>query len=517
MCPRFIPLIIVLLLGGSISRAQSLSDDDSEVCETQWQCVPPSGIEPIPGPPTEQNPQEQPIASECPSGDGPAAAPQPPLYESLRYDEDYSYLRDASRRTDPWDSIKFIPLSDDNEAYLSLGGETRQRYEFYHNPEFGAGPQDAQGNNDWMLQRYMLHGDLHLHENIRLFGQLKSGLENGEIGGPRPDVDEDRFDANQAFADLRFPLAEEITWRVGRQEFEYGSGRLISPRETPNLRRSFDAARAIVKVGDWNVDALWSRPVRNRIDVFDDDPNPQKSLWGFYGVHPVAVLPAGHADVYYLGSQNEQGTFYQGTGYELRHTIGTRIWGEPTPWEYNFEFIWQFGKFGNGEIQAWAVASDTHYNLSDWPTKPRLGLTADITSGDRNPDDPDLQTYNPLFPTGAYFNLADLGGPQNFIQVHPRADFHLSETLKASVDWGWFWRTSLEDGTYSIGGSPTRPGEPSRARFLSSSPAATLTWNATRHVTVLTSYVHASAGRFFEETPPGEDVDYATTWVTYKF
>jgi hypothetical protein len=187
------------------------------------------------------------------------------------------------------------------------------------------------------------------------------------------------------------------------------------------------------------------------------------------------------------------------------------------PWEYNAEFIWQFGKFGNGQIQAWAVASDTHYNLIDLPTKPRLGITADITSGDRDPNNPNLQTYNPLFPTGAYFNLADLGGPQNFIQVHPRVDFHLSETLIASFDWGCFWRTSLRDGTYSIGGFPTRPGEPSRAHFLGNTPSVVFTWSATRHVTVLASYVHSFAGQFLQETPPGKDVDYVTTWVTYKF
>jgi hypothetical protein len=230
-----------------------------------------------------------------------ATAKKPPAYKSLRYDEDYSFLREASSQEDYWDHIKFIPLGCEKDHYLSIGGELRERYEFYHNPNFGAGPQDAQGNNDWMLQRYLLHGDLHVNENVRFFGQFISGIESGEIGGPRPDVDRDDFDMHQAFADIQFPIAEQTTWRVGRQEFEYGSGRLISPREVPNLRRSFDAAKAIVKTGDWAIDAFWSRPVRNQGNVFDDDSNPQKSLWGFYGVHPIELLPSGHADLYYLG------------------------------------------------------------------------------------------------------------------------------------------------------------------------------------------------------------------------
>jgi hypothetical protein len=187
------------------------------------------------------------------------------------------------------------------------------------------------------------------------------------------------------------------------------------------------------------------------------------------------------------------------------------------PWEYNVELIWQFGTFGTGNIQAWAVASDTHYNFSEAPLRPRLGLTADITSGDHDPSSPNLQTYNPLFPTGAYFNLADLGGPSNFIHLHPRLDLHFGERVKGSFDWGFFWRESLNDAFYSIAVTPIKPGTPSRARYIGSSPAAKIEWEPTRHITVLVSYVHFFAGPFIQQNPPGEDVDYVTTWVTYKF
>ena len=57
----------------------------------------------------------------------------------------------------------------------------------------------------------------------------------------------------------------------------YGSGRLIDVREGANLRRSFDAARMLLKAGDWQVDGFWSKPVRNRPGVFDDDPTPRVS------------------------------------------------------------------------------------------------------------------------------------------------------------------------------------------------------------------------------------------------
>jgi hypothetical protein len=50
---------------------------------------------------------------------------------------------------------------------------------------------------------------------------------------------------------------------------------------------------------------------------------------------------------------------------------------------------------------------------------PRLGLSIDVASGDRNPHDDKLETFNPLFPNGHY--LADYTGYPNLIHVKPRS------------------------------------------------------------------------------------------------
>src|SRR5262249_22203400 len=130
----------------------------------------------------------------------------PPAYKLLRYEEDYSYLKNPLCRTDFWDPIKYIPLWDRENWYVSFGGELRERYEFYHNLNAGAAPANAQGNNQDMLQRYLLHADLHVGPYFRFFGQVVTGLEDGRIGGPRPDIDRDAFGVHQAFADFILPL-----------------------------------------------------------------------------------------------------------------------------------------------------------------------------------------------------------------------------------------------------------------------------------------------------------------------
>lgn len=141
------------------------------------------------------------------------AAEKAPEYQKLRYEEDYRYL-DA--RGDFFDPIKYIPITSDGAAYLSLGGMLRERYEYQSNPLDGS--QDRAGV---FLQRYMLHADLHV--GARAFAQLQSALASGRRGGPSP-VDEDELDLHQAFVDVALGIGETLalTLRAGRQGMAYG-------------------------------------------------------------------------------------------------------------------------------------------------------------------------------------------------------------------------------------------------------------------------------------------------------
>src|SRR6266852_6313247 len=68
-----------------------------------------------------------------------------PPFQPERSDEDYRYLSDPQRRRDPLDSLKFIPLGSGEANYLSIGGEIRERYEFFNNGEWGRDPRDDDG------------------------------------------------------------------------------------------------------------------------------------------------------------------------------------------------------------------------------------------------------------------------------------------------------------------------------------------------------------------------------------
>jgi hypothetical protein len=439
----------------------------------------------------------------------------PPPYQLLRYEETYGYLQDVTRRTDVWDPIKYIRLGHDADQYLSLGGELRERYEYFDHYNWGQGTQDPNG---YLLQRYMAHADLHLGPQVRAFVQLKSGLEKSRDGGPRP-PDDDDLDLNQAFvdvsADVTAPYA--ITVRTGRQEIAFGSQRLVSVREGPNVRQSFDGLRGTLTAGDWRIDAFGARPVQTKTGSFDDGPDYKRWFWGVYTSGPLSFLPVGWIDVYYLGLDRDQARFSQGTAHELRHSLGTRLWGRLDACDYNFEFLYQLGRFGGGNIAAWTAASDTGYTVSAAPLQPRLGVKVDAASGDRNPNAKTLQTFNALFPKGAYFNEADLIGPANFIDLHPSADFHVGDRATVSTDWDFYWRQSAADGIYGVAVNLVRPAGKSSASYIGSALSLKVDWRLDRHITFTTAYTHFFAGAFLKETPPGEDVNFLAGWATYKF
>jgi Alginate export len=435
----------------------------------------------------------------------------PPAYQSLRYEEDYGYLRDPARRSDFWDTVKYLSLNDKGDRYLSLGGELRLRYEYFRNANWGRGPQDTRG---YFLQRYMVHADLHLNDRIRVFGQLKSALESGRTGGPRP-PDEDELDLHQAFIDAR--MTDALTVRLGRQELAFGSQRLVSVREGPNVRQSFDGGRVIIRAGGWRIDGFFTLPVETDRQVFDDSAERARLFWGVYAVRPFSLLPQANVDGYYLGLDREQARFDQASAHESWHSLGARLWGNPSPWDYNFEFVYQWGHFGRGAISAWTAASDTGYTLHTGRFHPRVGVKANIASGDRRPSGRSLQTFNALFPRGAYFGEIGLIGPANFIDIHPTAEVELSKAVSFSAGWVFFWRQSLRDGIYGNAVNLLRSGRTSRARYIGSQVSLQFEWRLDRHLTLTGVYGHFFAGPFLEQTRPGRDVDYCSTWITYKF
>ena len=443
------------------------------------------------------------------------AQSEPPAYQMMRHEEDWR----GFSATDPprgfWDPIKHIQLGDAPERFVSLGGDARVRYEYYHNPSFGRGVQD---HNGYGLQRYLLHADVHLNRWLRVFSQLQHSKESGRAGGPRS-FDENELDMHQLFVELgRNEGRRDFTFlRLGRQELEFGVARLMSVRDGRNTRIAFQGAR-FVNQNEKYRHAVWLlRPVKIEPDPFDDSWDKGRLVAGFGITRYDVFVPDGAWVIYYTQFQGEKARFEQGAAREKRHTLGSRISGRGSRWDYNYEAAYQFGKFGGQPIRAWDVATDTGYTFADTRWRPRVGLRVDVTSGDRDLADDELNNFNPLFASTAYSGLAGLIGPSNAIDVVPSVTLRLSNDFSLTLGSALFWRHSKNDGVYDLDLNLIRSGKHSNARFIGQQTTAIANWQLTRHASLSATLSYFAAGRFLKETPPGDDVTYFTAWWNYRF
>jgi hypothetical protein len=126
--------------------------------------------------------------------------------------------------------------------------------------------------------------------------------------------------------------------------------------------------------------------------------------------------------------------------------VGSLIHGGEGNFSYVGEGDLQFGKFGKGNILAWKYAQTLSYSFSHLKFRPVPSLLFGISSGDKNPANPDLQTFYPLFPKGLYYGFIDDSGSLNAIVLHGRLITTTVQLLGTYYEAGAFLRETSPPG-----------------------------------------------------------------------
>ena len=454
--------------------------------------------------------------------DPPATEVAHPAYQILRFDEDWSVLRDIDRSKtgDFWDLVKFIPITQDKKVWLSLSGQVRERLEYYH--EYLWGTEGGREHSDsYLLSRFRLGADLHITPYFRLFAEGKSSLSTErELLGGNTNSYVDTIDLQNGFAEVMIPLAEQarVTLRGGRQELLLGAQRLVGPSDWGgNVRRTFDGATASLQYRDWTITPLWAQLVI--VDKYSfNESSSANQLYGIYSTGGLHVLPL-NLDLYWLGVSNDHAAFNGTTGREQRQTLGARLWGKigKTGLDFEVEGAGQFGTIDDKDIGAWMLTAVLGYSLPIASLSPRVYVEFDYASGDSNPGG-NVGTFNQLYPTGhSFLGYIDYIGRQNIIS--PNAGLSLSpiHSLVLSLQQYFFWRASDRDALYNKSGAVLRPGDTTSARYVGAETDLYITYNIGRHILVYGGYSHFFAGEFLEKTGPAKDSDFLYAAFQYTF
>ncbi|MDR6943885.1 alginate export family protein [Mucilaginibacter pocheonensis] len=433
-------------------------------------------------------------------------------FKLMRYDEDYSAFK-SDTTGEIYNKIKYIGLSANRSVYLSFGGEIRYEYAGRFDENWITG----QDYNYSLLQRYSLNTNLQLGRRLRVFTQVNSALENGSKYGPAP-VDEDKLNVQDLFAELQVWQKDDQSFslRAGRQELNYGTGRLISVREGTNLRLYFTGAKVMYKSKNFTVDGFAMMADDVYPGVFDNKPTHEVNLWGGYST--LIIPKRGNFDFYYLGTKNNDKEFEEGTARETRHTIAARYWKYGGGFIYNLEGAYQFGKFGTGNINAWTAAIDLGYVFNTLKGKPSINIRNDYISGDKKKGDGNLQTFNPLYPKGGYFGFNPLIGPANLIDLHPYVTYSLTGYCDIQADVVFNWRYSTQDGLYRPSGNFNLPGASSTQRYIGTTYLVSADYRFSKFFSLSSGIQYFKTGAFIADViQPTANSWFYNLQFTFKF
>ena len=440
----------------------------------------------------------------------------PPPFKLINHDEDFSYLADASKRTSDWAKFKYVPLAgEDSGVWASFGGELRLRAEHRNNERFGRGAQDKDGN---FQTRARLWGELNLGQNFRAFVDVQdarnSGLDSGE-----PVIEESRTDFHQAFVEAKTELAgTKLTARVGRQEMGIGSFRLFDMREGANTRVALDMVRVLYDAPNgWSGNVFAGYGIWELKTSFDDSTDYEHRIMGATAARTLGTGPtAPKMELLYVNTDRRGAVFDRlARGRDDRHTFSVRLAGKVAPWDYEIEGVKQYGDFENLDIDAWFVTGVVGRTFADVKWSPRVAVRVDAASGDDNPNDGKLNTFNPLFPQPAALRT-DLGFA-NLIMVQPEVTFRPSPKLTVGVNTAGLWRQSKQDGFYALSGMTIRSAAEGDASYIGwrTGTFARYVINPMVNVTGVANYT--KAGQFLAQTSHSSDQSYVGLILGLRF
>jgi hypothetical protein len=435
------------------------------------------------------------------------------VYRPNAADEDWTFLKSAAT-IDRWDPVKYIALGPEDWS-LTLSGELRLRPEGFRVRETPARPSSV---DNYALQRYLFGADFRFGKRVRLFGEIQSGVINGQLRSPRP-TDRNPIDMHQAFIELQQPIREKnrLALIAGRQEIEIGSSRLISASPGLNVKRSFDGVTLSYRTPSWRFAAVGAALVGLQAGAFDDRGDTHQKLWGGAAGRNGPAFDRSEVSVYYLGIDRDDSIYAQAHGPELRHTVGWKWSGAGARLDLNYDAVLQWGRFAGAPIHAWAFATETGYRFPSAPWRPRLSVRSDIASGDRDANAPVLQSFNPLFPGNGYSGAVGLLGPTNLTDFTPALTLSPRPNLTLGVEAPSYWRTSTGDGVYGTDLRVLFQPEAGTGKYVGTNPGVLMVWQATRHLQLQGVITRFLSGAFLDDTFVSSGFGFYSFTARYRF
>ena len=455
------------------------------------------------------------------------------------------------------------PLSfADEKVVFDLHGRTR--WEIRKNNFDFDDSVNALTDDNWFLLRFRIGLMLKPTSWLRLYGQ---GQDAREWLSDRPDFPgtfgaegDDTFDLRQGYIEIGDPKAFPLTLKAGRQILSYGDERLIGAFDWNNIGRTFDAVKLRWEEKTWWVDAFASSvvvPARgqyNQSDFYNGNETDRDQVFSgvyfstaalsfqttdLYALHLYEnsnprFLPTARGDSSFvtLGLRTKSKPGFFATEEAAPPADGKQVGGgkstpapppspRPVGFDYDAELAFQTGKVRGLDLTSFAAHAGVGYTL-DVPWLPRLGVAYNFGTGDGDPLDGEIETFQNLFPTNhKFYGQMDVFSWQNMHDLEASLKVQPVKAVTLKAEYHAFWLATTDDVWYRANGvTPVRtltPQARKASNYAGSEVDILAQWVVTKYFTVEAGYSHFFAGDYLDDTGPADDADFGYVMATLTF
>jgi len=386
---------------------------------------------------------------------------------------------------------------------IDFGLDERLRGEYRENFDFNASRKD---NGNLIFQRLKLNARAVSGDKYEVFLEGMD-LQVGSYHIKKTDQADD-FDLHQAYLRMNGLAGLPLDVKIGRQELKYGKGRLVWAAVWSNRINHFDEAVLHYKAKNFYADLFSGLRVGYDDNNFNR-PNTHEMLNGLYmGYQSDKKSPL--VEAYFLSNLDTDSL------HNLeRLTAGLRI--QATILQgivCDLEVPYQFGKDATRDVRAYAIHFDAGRSF-DLPWNPKVNLTYNLATGDKNPGDNKTNTFIPLYQsTHEPYGVMDFFRWQNMQEAAAEITLSPHKKWKIIPATNFFWLENNLDSWYDSSGKKLRTDTTGNAGLYVGQEASLLVkYDLNDNIKLESGYAHFFSGPYVKDTGPNDDAD----WLYLQF
>ncbi|MGR3178206.1 MAG: alginate export family protein, partial [Candidatus Anammoxibacter sp.] len=219
---------------------------------------------------------------------------------------------------------------------------------------------------------------------------------------------------------------------------------------------------------------------------------------------------------------------------EERTTLGIHVHGKLASipgLQYAGEFAAQFGTINGDGVRnlniedAYGGYAQVSYTKENWNWKPQIGYAFHFASGDDDPTDGDIGTFDQIYPLAhAYLGYIDFQGWQNVISHQFSLSVKPIRNMLAKIDFHLFAQENEDDAWYGVGGAPNGGFSSAAINAVNADDEIgqeidiTLKYKLFDRLNVTAGYSHFFAGNLIDDVTGDDDgADWFYFMTSVKF